>query len=81
MNKVIGILFAITCFATSTLSANMLGIGMWFWVILIVGAFVAISQFFPVLRGAGSGIALLMSGISLLAVLFGLLVRHDWWLL
>lgn len=65
--------FCYDLFCNFNAIANMLGIGMWFWIILIIGAFVAISQFILPLRGAGSGVALLLSGISLLAVLFGLL--------
>jgi hypothetical protein len=74
MNKIIAILFALTCFATSALSNSIMGAGMWFWVIIVAGAFVAVSQFYPLLRGAGAGLAMLLAAISFLAVLLGLLV-------
>lgn len=73
MNKVIGILFAIRCFATSALSQSMMGAGMWFLVIIATGCLVAVSQFFPRLKGPGSGLALLLGLISLCAILLGLL--------
>ena len=50
MNKVVAILFAISCFATSAISNNLLGAGMWFWIIVCTGLFVAVSQFLPALR-------------------------------
>lgn len=73
MNKLIAILFALTCFSTSALSSSMMGAGMWFWIIIGIGIFVAISQFYPMLRGAGAGLAMLLAGISTLAILLGLL--------
>lgn len=73
MNKAIAILFALTCFATSTLSSRMLGFGMWFYIIIAVGAFVAVSHFIPVLVGVGSGLALLLACLSICAVALGLL--------
>lgn len=45
---------------------------MWFWVIVVVGSFAAISQYYPILRGVGSGLAVLLSVVSICAVLFGL---------
>lgn len=73
MNKVIAILFALACFSTSTLSSRMMGTGMWFWLIIAVGAFVAVSHFIPSLVCIGSGLALLLAGVSLCAVVLGLL--------
>ena len=73
MNKIIGISFAIVCFSASALSSNIIGAGMWFWIIIITGLFVAISQYYPRLRGIGSGLAVLLSIISIIAVGLGLL--------
>ncbi len=72
MNKVIAILFAITCFSTSAVSSSIFGIGTGFWIIITTGFIVASSQFFPAIKGAGSGLALLFSLMSILAVIFGL---------
>lgn len=68
MNKFIGILFAISCVATSWISGGLLGVGMWFWIIIAIGVFVAVSQFIPILRGLGSAAALLLGVISVCAV-------------
>ena len=73
MNKIIGILFAIMCFSASALSNNIMGAGMWFWIIIITGLFVAISQYYPRLRGLGSGLAVLLSIMSIITVVLGLL--------
>jgi hypothetical protein len=73
MNKVIGILFALACFATSAQSNSMMGAGLWFWVIIATGFIVASSQFFPRLKGPGSGLALLLGIISICAILFGMI--------
>jgi hypothetical protein len=73
LNKVIGIFFLLACIATSAVSNSIMGAGIWFWVIIFIGCFVAISQFYPKLRGAGSGLALLLSIMSVCAILLGLL--------
>ncbi len=73
MNKVIGMLFAVVCFSASALSNSIMGAGMWFWIIIITGLFVAISQYYPRLRGLGAGLAVLLSIISIFAVGLGLL--------
>lgn len=73
MNKIIGIFFAIACIATSAVSNSMMGAGLWFWVIIATGLVVAVSQFFPMLRGVGSGLALMLATLSVCAVLLGLL--------
>ncbi len=73
MNKFIAILFACSCFLTSYMSANILGIGMWFWIIIITGVFVAASQFHKSLITLGSIAAILLGVISILAILLGLL--------
>jgi hypothetical protein len=51
----------------------MMGPGMWYWVILITGLFVAVSQYYPRLRGLGSGLAMLLSILSFCAVGLGLI--------
>jgi hypothetical protein len=73
MNRVVAILFAITCFSTSWISGSLLSVGMWFWVILVSGIVVAISQFFQTTQELGSIVAALISVISIFAVLSGLL--------
>lgn len=73
MHKTLGVLFAITCFATAGVSASLMGAGMWFWIIIASGTFVAVSQFYPVIRGAGSGLAVLLGIVSICAVALGLL--------
>tara|TARA_B110000858_G_scaffold198436_1_gene264957 strand:- start:2909 stop:3271 length:363 start_codon:yes stop_codon:yes gene_type:complete len=73
MNKFVGILFAITCFATSALSSSIMGAGLWFWVIIASGLIVAVCQWFPMLQSLAAGVALLLSTLSILAVLLGLL--------
>lgn len=73
MNKLIGILFAIACFSTSALSSSIMGVGMWFWVILAAGLLVAACQWIPRLQSLAAGVAFSLSIISILAVLLGLL--------
>jgi len=73
MNKIVGILFAIACIATSAVSGSILGVGMWFWIIIAAGVFVAVSQFIPMLRGLGSVAALLLGVISVCGVMLTLL--------
>ncbi len=73
MNKLVAILFALACFTTSFASGNILGVGMWFWIIIATGGFVAMSQFIPGLEKPGSVLALLLSMISIFAILFGFL--------
>ena len=74
MNKVVGILYAISCFVTSWTSGGMLGVGMWFWIIIASGVFVAFSQYFPMIRGLGTVLAGLIGIVSIVAVLLGLMV-------
>ena len=73
MNKFLSILIALSCLITSTVSSRMLGVGMWFWIILASGAFVGISQFLPVLVKLGGAVASLMATLSLIAVVLTLL--------
>jgi hypothetical protein len=74
LNKILGVFFAISCFATSGLSGSMLGVGMWFWIIVATGFFVAISQFVPGLRGIGTVAASILGVIAILAALLALFV-------
>ena len=73
MNKIVAICFAIACLATSTVSSRILGVGMWFWIIIVTGLFVAVSQFVPTIRVLGSVMALLLGVISVCAVALTLL--------
>jgi hypothetical protein len=73
LSKVIGVFFAIACFATAAMSNSMMGTGFWFWAIIGTGFIVAVSQFYPKLSHAGSGLALLLSLVSVFAVALGLL--------
>lgn len=68
MNKIIAILFALSCFAASAISSSILGIGIWFWIIITAGVFVGASQFVPVLRNPGGRIASRLGIIAVLAV-------------
>ena len=74
MNRIVAVLFAISCFATSTISSRMLGVGIWFWIIIAAGVIVAASQFIPILYKLGAPVASLLSVISVLAVVLTLLV-------
>ncbi len=49
-----------------------MGSGMWFWIIIVVGFVVAVSQFITKFQYFGGVIACLLSIISICAVLFGL---------
>jgi hypothetical protein len=73
MNKLVAILFAFSCFLTAFTSGRMLGVGMWFWIIIATGVFVAVSQFLPVFQNVGAFAAGLLGVISVLAVLLSLL--------
>lgn len=46
---------------------------MWFWIIIVTGVFVAVSQFLPALRRLGAVAAFLLALISVLAVVLTLL--------
>ena len=46
---------------------------MWFWIIIATGAIVVMSQFFPGLEKPGAVLASLLSIISTIAIVFGLL--------
>jgi hypothetical protein len=51
----------------------MMGAGLWFWVIISIGCITATCQFLPRCRGVGAGLALLLSIISVCAILLGML--------
>lgn len=72
MNRFVAILFALSCVATSFVSGNLLGVGMWFWVILATGFLVAASQFHPSTQSIGAALAGLLGVVSVLAVVLGL---------
>lgn len=72
MHKFMGVLFALACFATSAMSNSIMGAGFWFWVIIATGCIVAYSQFSPRLRGLGSGLALLLSFLSILTIVLAM---------
>lgn len=69
MNKILAVLFAISCFATSAVSNSIMGVGMWFWIIIATGIIVAASQFLPVLGELGRGVAMILAVLSVCAVL------------
>ncbi len=73
MNKFVAILYAISCFTTAWISGNLLGVGMWFYIIMASGVLVACSQFFPKIRGLGTFLAALTGTISVIAVFLGLM--------
>ena len=74
MNRIIGVLFAIACISTSWTSGNLLGVGMWFYIILGTGIGVAASQFVPALERLGAGFASVLAVISVIAALLILLL-------
>ena len=73
MNKILGIFFTISCLATAAASNSLLGVGMWFWIILTTGFFVGASQFIPALSPFGAAAASLLSVLSVCAVVLTLL--------
>jgi hypothetical protein len=72
MQKIIAILFALCCFSTAAVSHSLMGAGMWFWIIIGMGGFVAVSQYMPQLQDLGAGCAAILSVISVAAVMLGL---------
>ena len=72
MHKTLAILFCLSCYATAYMSNSLLGAGMWFYIIVFTGSFVAASQFIQKLRAAGVVFAVLLSVVSLLSVALGL---------
>ena len=72
MEKIISILFALFCIATALMSNSLLGAGMWFWIILVSGLFVAVSAYVPSLGMLGAFIAGLLALVCIGAVLLGL---------
>jgi hypothetical protein len=76
MNKVIALFFALACLLTATVSSRLLGVGMWFWIIIACGVFVPVSQFIPVLANLGKAAAAMLATISVLAVILTLLAAN-----
>jgi len=72
MHKLVSFLFGLACLATALQSNSLLGAGLWFWVILSSGFFVAVSAFQPKLASIGAAIAALLVIISVGAILLGL---------
>lgn len=72
-NKTIALLFAASCLSAAIASNSLLGVGIWFWIILASGVFVAASQFLPVLNALGAAVASSLATISVIAVLLTLL--------
>lgn len=72
MQKIIAIVFALCCFSTAAVSSSLMGVGMWFWIIIGTGGFVAVSQYMPQLQDLGAGCAAILSVISVAAVMLGL---------
>ena len=72
MLKVTSVLFGALCIATALLSNSMMGAGPWFWIIIATGVLVASSSFIPALHVLGALLALLLSLVSICAVLLGL---------
>jgi hypothetical protein len=58
--------------ATALMSNSLLGAGMWFWIILVSGLFVAVSAYIPELEMLGAFVARLLALGSIGAVLLGL---------
>ncbi len=54
------------------MSNSLLGAGMWFWIILVSGLFVAVSAYIPELEMLGAFVARLLALGSIGAVLLGL---------
>lgn len=66
-------LFGITCIAAFGLGTYIFGPGMWGWIFLALGVFVAASPYLPRIQPAARGIALTAAVIALLGVVLGLL--------
>ncbi|WP_286266851.1 hypothetical protein [Thalassotalea atypica] len=71
--KITSIVFSLLCLATALVSNTIMGAGMWFWVIVIIGIIVFISAFITKLNIVGVILAGLLSIVSVCAVLLGLL--------
>ena len=54
------------------MSNSLLGAGMWFWIILVSGLFVAVSAYIPELEMLGAFVARLLALGYIGAVLLGL---------
>lgn len=67
------VVFAIACTGAAFLSARILGPGMWGWIMLGGGLFVAASAHIPILAVPGRTVGMLAGVLGLLAVGLGLL--------
>lgn len=65
--------FGISCIAAVGLGISIFGPGMWGWIFLALGIFVAASPYIPRLQPAARGVALTAAVIALLGVVLGLL--------
>ena len=72
MNKIIAVLFAGSCYACAAVSQSIMGVGQWFWVIIVLGSLVLISQFVAKLKALGAVSATLLAIIAICAVVLGL---------
>lgn len=72
MHKSVSLLFGFSCLATALQSNSILGAGMWFWIILLSGLFVAVSAHQPKIASIGAAFAAILVLISIGAVLLGL---------
>lgn len=65
--------YALASIATAVLSAQILGTGIWAWLILAVGLVVGASPYYSLLLGAARGLALISAILTFLAIPLGLL--------
>ncbi|WP_421863549.1 hypothetical protein [Motiliproteus sp.] len=72
MKTISSLLFSLACFATATLSAQMMGAGLWFWIIITAGLVVGASLFSSPLTKPAVALAGCLSVISVGAILLGL---------
>lgn len=73
MKRLICLLFALACFSTATLSSQMLGVGLWFWVILGSGVIAVSSTLYPALLPLAVIAGGCLGLISVVAIVLGLL--------
>lgn len=72
MHKSVSLLFGFACLATALQSNSILGAGVWFWVILLSGFFVAASAHLPKIASLGAALAAILVIIAIGAILLGL---------
>lgn len=76
MQKLLAVLFGLACLATAMISSQILGAGLWSTVMLVTGAFVALSQFIVVLQGLGVALAGLAGLLATGAIMLSLLAAN-----